>query len=74
VILATQEAEVRRIRVQGQLCKKGDPISKISNTHKKRTDRVVQVVEHLSSKCEALSSNPSTAQKTKTKTKKTPHI
>jgi hypothetical protein len=31
---------------------------------------VAQVVEHLSSKCEALSSNPSTAKKKKTKTKK----
>jgi hypothetical protein len=33
-----------------------DPISKISN--RKKTGRVAQVVECLSSKCEAFSSNP----------------
>jgi hypothetical protein len=49
IILATQEAEIRRIAVGNQprqiVC---DPISKILNT--KRTGRVAQVVEYLLSK------------------------
>jgi hypothetical protein len=42
--------------------KKQDPISKISNTHKKRAG-VTQEVEHLPSMCEVLSSNSSTIKK-----------
>jgi hypothetical protein len=38
----------------------GDTISKIPNT---KEGRVAQVVEYLPSKCEALSSNPSTLKK-----------
>jgi hypothetical protein len=37
-----------------------DPISKITNT--KRADRVTQVVGHMGSKCEVLTSNPNTAK------------
>jgi hypothetical protein len=37
----------------------------LKNTHKKRTDGVAQVVEHLASKHEALSSNPNIAKKKK---------
>jgi hypothetical protein len=48
----------------GILCqagtKIGDPIPKI--TKAKRTGGVVQVAEHLSNKCKALSSNSSTTQ------------
>jgi hypothetical protein len=54
VILATQEAEIRRIEVQHQP-------SKISWKHptENRASGVVQVVEHLPSEPVALSSNPS---------------
>jgi hypothetical protein len=47
VILATQEAEIRRIKVQSQprANSSRDPISKISNT--KKDCRVAQVVEQV---------------------------
>jgi hypothetical protein len=48
VTLATWEAEIGRIKVQGQ-----DPISKITRT--KWAEGVAQVVERLLCKCEALS-------------------
>jgi hypothetical protein len=58
VILATWEAEIRRMAVQGQpvpiVC--DTPISKI--VRENWTGSVVQVVEHLLCKCESLSSNP----------------
>jgi hypothetical protein len=59
VILATQKAEIRRTKVQGQhgqkeKKKKQDSISKIPNT----ACRVAQVVACLPSKHEALSSTP----------------
>jgi hypothetical protein len=67
VILASQEAEIRRITVGGQ-CRqivKRDPMSKIPNT--KKANRVAQVakqvVEHLLSKHGALSSSSSTAKR-----------
>jgi hypothetical protein len=52
----TQEAEIRKIKVQSQPLanKLQNPISKIPNT--KRTGRVGRVLEWLLSKCEALSS------------------
>jgi hypothetical protein len=56
IILATREAEVRRIEVQGQQFVR--PFLK--NT------RHTQVVECLLCKCEALSSNPSPNNKKKT--------
>jgi hypothetical protein len=64
VILVTQEAEIRRIVVQSQprqivsgtLCQKNP-------TQKRRVDRMIQVVEHLLSKCEAMSSSPRTTEK-----------
>jgi hypothetical protein len=48
--------------VQASLGKKGDPVSKI--TRVKRAGGMAKVVEYLSSKCEVLSSNPSTTKKT----------
>jgi hypothetical protein len=42
--------------VQASLGKKGDPISKI--TEQKSAAGVTQAVEHLSCKCEGLSSSP----------------
>jgi hypothetical protein len=41
-------------------------------TNAKRVGGVVQVVEHLSSKCEVLSSTPNTALQKKKKKKKVP--
>jgi hypothetical protein len=46
------------IAVQASLVMKQDPISKI--TKAERAGGVTQVVEHLLSKCDALSSNPNT--------------
>jgi hypothetical protein len=53
---------------QAGLGKKRDPISKI--TREKRPRVMAQVVEHLPSKCQALSSNPSIAKKKKKKKKR----
>jgi hypothetical protein len=55
----------RRFTVQASPIIKQDPISKITNT--RRACRVVQVVEHLPSKCEPMSSNPSTTNEKKKK-------
>jgi hypothetical protein len=75
VILATQEAEIRRIEVQNQpgqivrylkkkkkITKKG---SNLSTDKKKSADGVAQVAGHLPSKHEAFSSNPSAKKKKK---------
>jgi hypothetical protein len=48
-------------QVQVSLGKKRDPISKIPRA--KRAGGVAQVVQHLCSKCEALSLSPRTANK-----------
>jgi hypothetical protein len=66
VILATQEAEIRRIEVQSLL--KQVVHKTLSQRHpiQKRADRVDPVVECLPSKCEALSSKPQDCQKKKT--------
>jgi hypothetical protein len=48
-----------------------DPMPKIPKA--KRTGDVAQVVEHLPSKCKALSSNPNTAKK-QNKNKKTKNL
>jgi hypothetical protein len=67
VILATQEAEIRRIAVQGQPGQTVyEPLSGKYPTYK-RAGGVVHVVQFLPSKCEALISNPSTAKKKKKK-------
>jgi hypothetical protein len=57
VILATQEAELRRITGRGQPQENSsqDPISKTPS--QKRAGGVNQVVEGLPTRCEALSSN-----------------
>jgi hypothetical protein len=66
VILASREAEIRRIEVQSQhqVNSSQDPILKKPNT-KNRAGGVAQVVVYLPSKCEALSSNPSIRKKKK---------
>jgi hypothetical protein len=57
IILATQEAEIRSIMFKATRAK----IKTLSQKHpahsKKGDGQVAQVVEHLPSKCEALSSN-----------------
>jgi hypothetical protein len=58
VIPATVAGRSRRIKVQVSLGKKQDLVSKIIRA--KRAGDVVQAVKHQPSKCEALSSNPST--------------
>jgi hypothetical protein len=67
VILATWEAEIRRIVVQGQpekiVCE--TPISKI--TRAKWTGGLAQAVEHLLYKCETLSQTPVLPKITTTK-------
>jgi hypothetical protein len=59
IILATWEAEIRRLLVEGHsrqiVCE--TPIFKI--TRAKWTGGLAQVVQHLICKCKALSSNPS---------------
>jgi hypothetical protein len=65
VILATQEAEIRRSEVQSQP-KQVVLDTHLENTpHKKRAGGVDQVVQCLPTKLEALSSNPSTTKKKK---------
>jgi hypothetical protein len=63
--LATQEAKIRRITVQGQpeqiVCK----ILSQKCPKQKRAGGVAQVVEHLPSRCEVLNSNPKDCQKKK---------
>jgi hypothetical protein len=62
-ILATEEAEIRRISVQSQV---GQIVLKtLSQKYptQNRTGGVAQVVERLPSKCEALSSKCSTIKK-----------
>jgi hypothetical protein len=63
VILATCEAEIRRIMVQSQLRKiVCEPLPGEYSTQK-RAGRVAEVVECLPSKSEDLSSNPSIIKK-----------
>jgi hypothetical protein len=65
VILATQEAEIRRTVVQSQ---PGQIVLKILSQKypmQKRAGRMAQVLEHLSNQHEVLSSNPSTIKKKK---------
>jgi hypothetical protein len=66
LILATWEAEGRRIMVQGQPRQKIQeaPFSKVTGA--KWTESVAEVVEHLSCKQEALSSKPSLKKKKNT--------
>jgi hypothetical protein len=65
VILATWEAEIRRMVVPSQSRQiVYENLSPKYPTYK-MAGGIVQVVQHLSSKCKALSSNPSTAKKYK---------
>jgi hypothetical protein len=63
IILATQEAEIRKIEVQGQpwqiVC---ETLSQKYPTQK-RAGGVAQVLERLPSKCKTLSLNSSTTKK-----------
>jgi hypothetical protein len=71
VILASQEAEIRRIVVQGpprQIVQ--ETLSQKYSTQKK-AGGVAQVVECLPNKCEAVISNPSPARRKK---KKSEHL
>jgi hypothetical protein len=67
IILATQEAEIRRILVQGQPTQivHKNLSQKYPTCTRKRVGEVTQMVEHLPRKCEALNSNPSTLPKKK---------
>jgi hypothetical protein len=60
VIPATQEAEMRRIMVGSQPRKIVAKLNPKKYSTQKRAGRVAQVIEDLPSKCEALSSNPTT--------------
>jgi hypothetical protein len=73
VILPTQEAAIRRIAVQGQPRANSSLVLKtLSQKHPtpKRAGRMAQVVEYLPSKCEALSSNPSSTNNNRKKLEK----
>jgi hypothetical protein len=65
VILATWEAEIRRIMVPGQLWEKVSKPLPEKRTEVKRASGVAQMVVHLTNKHKALSSNPRTAKKNK---------
>jgi hypothetical protein len=69
IILATWEAEIKKITIHsqpGQIVH--ETLSQKNLTHKKnRAGRVVQVVKCLLRKYEALSSNPSNAERGKKK-------
>jgi type IV secretory pathway TrbF-like protein len=67
-LVATQEAEIRRIIVQGQLGQIAQEALK--RAQKKRDGGVAQVIEHLLSNCKVLSSSPSILKKKKHKTQK----
>jgi hypothetical protein len=73
VILATWEAEIRRVMIQGQLGQivHEIPISKI--TRAKWTGGVAQAVERLLCKCKALSSNPGPTKNSNTSITPTMH-
>jgi hypothetical protein len=58
IIPATQEAEIRRIAVQSQLGQIVQETLSWKHTTQNRASRLLQVVECLPSKHEALSSNP----------------
>jgi hypothetical protein len=64
IILATQEAEIRRIKGQSQPGQIVDEtLSRKHPTPIKKVGGVAQEVQRLPSKCEALSSNHSTEKK-----------
>jgi hypothetical protein len=65
VILATQEAEIMRTSVKGQCDQKKGRLylKNIPQKKKGSAGGVTQVVDHVPSKCEALSPNPNTAKK-----------
>jgi hypothetical protein len=72
VILATREAEIRRMAVQGQPRQiVRESLFLKYPTHKKRAGEMAQVVKFLPRKHEALSSNSITAKKKKKKERKT---
>jgi hypothetical protein len=70
VILAVQETEIRRIAIQSQPGVIVRETLTRKYTTQKRTGRVAQVIQCLSSKPEALSSKPQYHQKKNNKTQK----
>jgi hypothetical protein len=58
VILATQEAKIRRIKVQSQPRQIVHEPYLEKNQHKNRAGRMAHVIEHLPSKNDALISKP----------------
>jgi hypothetical protein len=70
VILATWEAEIRKIAVQSQPRQIVHKTLPLKYTTRNRAGGVAEVVEHLPSKCEALNSNPSTAKNKQTNKQK----
>jgi hypothetical protein len=62
-ILATQEADIKRIMVQSQRWQIVPKTLFRKNPTQNRAGEVAEVVECLPSKCEALSSNPSNIKK-----------
>jgi hypothetical protein len=65
IIIATQEAESRRIMVQSQSGQTVGETMSQKTPSQNRAGQMVQVVKHLPRRCEALSSNPSTTKKGK---------
>jgi hypothetical protein len=64
VTSAPYEVETRRVMVQGQPGQNKLRPPSEKQTERKRTSVITQVVEHLLSMLEALSSKPSTRKKT----------
>jgi hypothetical protein len=58
IILATQGAEIRRVKVQGQPRPRVHETLSRKTPSQKRAGRVAHMVEHLPRKCETLSSKP----------------
>jgi hypothetical protein len=67
IILATQEAEIRRIMVQSQPGQTAHETPFQKHSTQNRASRVAQEVEHLPIKYEAPSSSPSTTKKRRKK-------
>jgi hypothetical protein len=63
VILATQEAQIKRIAVQSQLGQIIQGTLSRKYPTQNRAGGVAQGVQHLPGNCETLNSNPSTAKK-----------
>jgi hypothetical protein len=74
IILASWEAEIGRIKAQGQPGKIDHETPHLQNNRAKGTEDMVQVAEHLFCKCKALNSNSSPTQKKKYISNQISHI